>query len=677
MIYRPLFIALTLTLSAPAYAFSWNDSTPAAQSAVLSDIPVIQVEEPKPLATTPVKTTAAKVVTVDLTRPTQDIWQRIRNGFAMQNLDSQLVFDQLARYLSQKTYLTQLLERSRPYLYMIVEEIEKRGMPTELALLPMVESAYNPMALSNANASGLWQFIPSTGKIYGLEQNWWVDQRRDVIASTQAALDYLKYTYEMHGDWQLALASYNWGEGAVGRAIEKNETRDLPTDYMNLRLPDETRNYVPKLQALKNIIAFPHLYRVRLPHIPNEPYLSTIRKERSIDVKLAAELAEMPLADFLALNPSFKRPIIPAEEDGAQIVLPSDRVNIFMANLEKYKAENRPLVSWTSYTLPQSETVTALAAQLNTSAATLRSANGLTEKTRILPAGTTILTPLNGTVSASDTSSSDKAAARLTATQPSAVSEEDMLPPPDILLAGDTDSIDIPPSEARGMSAGIQTMPSTHEKTVAAVQSDNQINQRAAAISSDLQENYTPSDNDIAMDDGDVRIIRASATIPVRQANPLGYAPDITEQITNPPLETQTVLAPDSDTKTTSKPRFYVVKKNDTLAAIARRYNLSVADLRRMNGLKSNTIRRGQRLKVGTTARRAQKAITTRYTVKKGDTLLSIAKKHGVSVADIKASNGLKTSQIRQGQTLKINKAAKTTRTVEGNRSARKKKSTA
>ena len=203
-----------------------------------------------PLPTVEIPATPQQLPTIDLTAEAEDVFQRIRNGFAMPDINNDLVLYHQQWYLNRPDYLRRMVERSSPYLHHIVEEIEKRGMPMELALLPMVESAYNAMAYSRAKASGLWQFIPATGRRYNLDQNWWKDERRDIVASTAAALEYLQSIYDMHGDWHLALASYNWGEGAVKRAIEKNEARGLPTDYPNLTMPKETRHYVPKLQAL-------------------------------------------------------------------------------------------------------------------------------------------------------------------------------------------------------------------------------------------------------------------------------------------------------------------------------------------------------------------------------------------------------------------------------------------
>jgi membrane-bound lytic murein transglycosylase D len=297
----------------------------------------------------------------------------------------------VAYYAARPEYLKRMFERSRRYLHHIVEELERRGMPTELALLPMVESAFNPLAYSRAHASGLWQFIPGTGKRYELEQSWWFDGRRDIVASTTAALDYLSDVYEMHGDWQLALASYNWGEGAVARAIQKNRAAGLPTDYSSLSMPAETRNYVPKLQALKNIIANPKPFGIELDPIPNQPYFTTITKTKDIDVQLAAKLAEMPVEEFMALNPGFSRPFIPAAVN-PRIVLPADRVEVFHANLLKY--DDKALVSWQVYEPKKGDTVESLAKKFGMSVAQMKEVNGIGARSRALPA--TLVVPING-----------------------------------------------------------------------------------------------------------------------------------------------------------------------------------------------------------------------------------------------------------------------------------------
>ena len=352
----------------------------AAESPLPDPVPTIELkEDPPPL------------VSIDLTRPPDDLWDRIRNGFGMPNLDSPLVQQQQAWYLARPDYLRRVVDRSRRYMHYIVEELEKRGMPTELALLPIVESAYNPMAYSRAHASGMWQFIPSTGKTYQLDQNWWMDQRRDIIASTGAALDYLQSIYEMHGDWHLALASYNWGENAVARAINKNKAKGLPTDYLSLSMPNETRWYVPKLQALKNIIAQPGMFNVNLDPIANKPYFQTVEVSAHMDVAIAARLAEMTFEEFLALNPAYNRPVIP-DQGGANIALPSEKVDVFLSNLE---AHNQPLTNWQAYTIKKGETLEGIAKRHGLTVARLRHVNGISGKMRVGP-GHTLLVPARG-----------------------------------------------------------------------------------------------------------------------------------------------------------------------------------------------------------------------------------------------------------------------------------------
>ncbi len=322
------------------------------------------------------------VATLDRTQPPADLWARLRNGFAMPDIQSRQVLERTEWYVANQDYLKRVFDRSRLYLFHIVEELEKRGMPTEIALLPIVESAFNPMAYSRAHASGLWQFIPGTGKRYELKQNWWYDGRRDIVASTSAALGYLKDTYDMHGDWHLALASYNWGENAVARAVEKNRREGLPTDYMSLPMPAETRGYVPKLQALKNLILNPQAYGVTLEPIPNEAYFATITKSRDIDVRLAAKLAEMPVDEFIALNPGFSRPLIRTAMT-PRIVLPADKVEIFHENLEKF--EDRSLVSWKAYVPQRGENLEAIAKKHGLTLGQLKEVNGIGPRSRTVP----------------------------------------------------------------------------------------------------------------------------------------------------------------------------------------------------------------------------------------------------------------------------------------------------
>jgi membrane-bound lytic murein transglycosylase D len=320
-----------------------------------------------------------------------DLWERIRRGFAIPDLETKLAANRTQWYASQPDYIDRMAQRASLYLFHIVEEIEKRGLPTELALLPFVESAMQPEAVSSAKAAGLWQFIPSTGKIYALEQNHWQDQRRDVVESTRAALDYLQKLYADFGDWHLALAAYNWGEGAVGRAISRNRAQRKSTDYTSLRMPRETQYYVPKLQAIENIVRDPARYGITLPQVHDEPYFVAVSKERDIDVETAARLAEMPLDQFRALNPSFSRPVIVGAAQPT-LLLPAARAETFKANLAAWEATGQPLASWTTYTLQPGETLAQVAQRADISEAKLREANRVPPRYR-LASGSTILVP--------------------------------------------------------------------------------------------------------------------------------------------------------------------------------------------------------------------------------------------------------------------------------------------
>ena len=325
------------------------------------------------------------------------LWERIRSGFVLGELPSPLVKNWENWYASRPDYVSRMIARGGRYLFYVVEEVEKRGMPVEIALLPMIESAYNPNAHSRAHAAGIWQFIPSTGKTYGLKQNWWQDERRDVLAATRAALDYLENLYEMFGSWELALASYNWGEGAVGRAIQRNESRGMSADYLSLDMPVETRNYLPKLIAVRNLIARPGNYGLILEDVPNRPYFEVVITERNIDVKLAAQFAEIPVEDFRALNPAHNRPVIRAES-GQPILLPADRVERFHSNRE---AHNEPLVSWRSYKIGKRDTLKKISRRFGIPPAQLKTVNSLPARSRKLT-GLTILVPTTDEKSAGD-----------------------------------------------------------------------------------------------------------------------------------------------------------------------------------------------------------------------------------------------------------------------------------
>ena len=550
------FLAGCATVTKESDSSLSQSSSPAPQSVRVpeNELSANSLQSPKPRSSSKPTLTATPPLpsveiaalplpplAIDLTSEADDLFQRMRNGFSMPDINNDLVLYHQQWYLSRPDYLRRMVERSSRYLHHIVEEIEKRGMPMELALLPMVESAYNPMAYSRSKASGLWQFIPSTGKRFNLDQDWWKDERRDIVASTAAALEYLQSIYEMHGDWHLALASYNWGEGAVGRAISKNRAQGLPTDYLSLTMPGETKNYVPKLQALKNIFRNPaQLAEIGLLNIPNRSYFGTITKSANIDVKLAAKLAEMPLQEFVALNPAHNRPVIRSD---SPMVIPTEKIDTFMNNLEAHEGSNKPLSSWQSYTMRPGDKLEKIAPRFGMTVANLKEANGISGRIKLSPGYT-------------------------------------------LLVAG----------RENGEHASMAALP---------------------------------------------------------------------EQ---PRL-------PSADPTPNTSERTHTVRKGETLPAIAKRFGTTVAELKRTNHLRSNKIASGTHLTIVTaskavvkaeakpekagrspvqqaSAKQAQK--TTRYTIRRGDTLTSIAKKFKVSKDDILRWNRLSPNALTPGKTLTI-----------------------
>jgi membrane-bound lytic murein transglycosylase D len=304
-------------------------------------------------------------------------------------VDNELVRKWEQYYASRADYVQRMTERGGRYLFHIVEEVQRRDMPLDLALLPFIESAFNPQAVSSARAAGMWQFMPATGQYFELKQNVFRDDRRDVLASTKAALDYLQKLYSMFGDWHLALAAYNWGEGSVARAIARNQRMGLGTAYTDLNMPAETRSYVPKLQAVKNIVADPEALHAELPLIENHPYFQTVTVTRDIDVELAARLADVSVEDFKALNPSMKRPVVLAAGT-PEILLPWDNAKIFQRNFEAYTAGQ--YASWTAWSAPTTMTVAEAGRRVGMNETDLRMVNTIPPR-MLIKAGSVLIVP--------------------------------------------------------------------------------------------------------------------------------------------------------------------------------------------------------------------------------------------------------------------------------------------
>ncbi|MDD5404954.1 MAG: LysM peptidoglycan-binding domain-containing protein [Sulfuricella sp.] len=474
-----------------------------------------------------------------------DLWGRIRAGFALSDLDSPLVKEHEDWYSARPEYVGRMMERSQRYLFYIVEEVEKRGMPTEIALLPMIESAYNPKAYSTSHAAGIWQFIPSTGKNFGLNQNLLYDGRRDVIAATDAALDYLQKLYNMFGSWELALAAYNWGEGSVSRAIARNQARGEPADYLSLHMPPETRNYVPKLIAVKNIISNPAAYGLTLNSIPNSPYFATVKLKQHMDVALAARLAEVPLDEFVALNPAYNKPLVAGTGTGKPtLLLPVDKANNFSLNLENY---DRPLSSWQTYTPRHGEKLAAIARHFGISLARLKELNAIGGHKK-LAAAQTLLVPI----------------ARSGSTPSLAAHIPDAEPAREYALTG---------SKTTHIVAKGDTVPGIAKRfgiTVAQLKTQNHLKSN--------------------------RLTQGQKLTVLAAAKPEKASHSDARQGREAPVKGKRVTL--AKTSGAAKHSSYVVKRGDTVYSIARRFNVAVNDLQRWNKLPTNyNLQPGNKLK--------------------------------------------------------------------------------
>ena len=539
------------------------------------------------------------------------VWTRVRDGFKIPNMENSVVDENLAKYSKRPDYLQRMANRSQKYLYHIIEEVTARGMPTEIALLPFVESAFVTNAKSRVKAAGLWQCMPATGKHYELDQTMWKDERYDVLQSTAAALTYLQRLHDEFDDWPLAFAAYNWGEGNVRRAIKRNQSLGLPTDYMSLKMPAETRNYYPKLQAIKNIVQNPNDYGIKLPTIYNEPFFVQIFKDQDIDVKRAAKLAGMSHEEFSTLNPSFNRPVIVASHNHSML-MPTDKLDQFIENLVAYRTSGKPLSSWTTYRVQPEDTVAAIARKAHMTEAALREANQIPAGRRIKPGSLVLVSKSSGLGNAEDISSDTIDASFALAQDYRRVTYR--------VRRGDN---------MRSVARRLGVSPATIMKS-------NGLRSQRLRVGQTLRVNV----------------------------------PIVTRQTTTS-RPTTTRSTPDTPVAST---KFYVVRKGDTLYSIANRYGITASALRNANNISGNNISVGQRLTInasGTPTKRhvvleevperVQKQVSKRplakkktYKVRKGDTLFSIASSANMSVNQLKKLNGIRNNNLKVGQTLKL-----------------------
>ncbi|WP_233170337.1 LysM peptidoglycan-binding domain-containing protein [Aquitalea sp. ASV15] len=594
-----------------------------------------------------------------LLRNGDNVWERAREGFQLTEVNADIVRKQERLYSSKPEYFKRMLDRSHKYLFHIMNEVERRGMPTEIAFLPIVESAFVPTANSPVGAAGLWQFMPATGRHYGLEQTWWYDGRRDVMEATRAALDYLQNLYAQFGDWNLALAAYNWGEGNLARAITRAQAAGLEPTYENIKMPNETRNYAPKLIAVRNILSQPEKFGVKLDKFPNKPYFVAVSTGRHMDIEVAAKMAGISVAEFKELNPAFNLPVY-AHKPGRQMLIPLSKADKFDYNLSHW---NKPLLSWQVYTPSTDENITSVAERYGMSTAELQNVNKV--GSRNLAAGRPVLVALRG--KSDGASPLDAGDGNLGDGSSLIASTTTVTSSPVLASSAET------PVLASAAPASIAKAQPVSSKPLAVA--------AASAAAPTVASTVAPTQPTIIADSTPV-VKPALSAAPAAAAKPVllakAEAPSLPSGNTPPPKPLEARLA--SVNPAASQ---HTVASGDTLFNIARRYNVSVADLKAFNNLTDNTVKLGQVIKVkgnplaantmlaeavpapsaqdealvkvSSSIAPASGAVPAEYVVQRGDTVYSIARRFGVNHADIQRWNDAnQLTRLQPGQRVRI-----------------------
>ena len=627
------------------------------------------------------------------------VWAHLRGEFRMSEVNPELVRRHESKFVSSSAYFKRTIERSRPYMYHISNEVAKRNMPAEIALLPFIESAYVTKAKSHVGASGLWQFMPATGRHYGLEQTPLYDGRHDIYAATDAALNYLQYLHGLFGDWSLALAAYNWGEGNVGRAVNRARAQGLEPVYENLRMPNETRNYVPKLLAVRNIVNNPEYFGMSFADLDNKPFFKAVDIDQPIDLSAAVRLADISQAEFDALNPAFKSPVyIP--KTGRKLLLPATAIATFERNYKK--ADRASLLSWDVYTPYADTTLSSIAAETGMSTAELKRLNGLSKES--VAAGRSLLiaknrfsgspaaVPANFAALDADINPNDNKlqtvpnlniAVTETTFKPSRQTVDIQTasaaqPAPDTLRPPvQTAAVDFTKQTAQAAAPTVTNQPVA---AAPAAPSTDEVEDRIRQLASASASQNAPQPATAAVADGgnnellmtfvqESGLSENSDTVTVADSSPNQLeneqaAQEAAERSRQAKLAAERAkqqkqaaearalaAAKNSGTPTTHK-----VGSGDTLFNIAKRYDMNVADLIASNNIKGNTIHTGQILKVAAakgkqTAKASVQPVS--YTVRQGDTLTDIARRFNVNVNDVRRWNN-NSSNIKPGQNIKL-----------------------
>ncbi|GGX89968.1 LysM peptidoglycan-binding domain-containing protein [Vogesella alkaliphila] len=609
------------------------------------------------------------LINTSLLRNGDNVWQRAREGFQLPEVNPELVRRHEKYYTARPEYLRRTLDRSRKYLFHIMNEVEKRGMPTELAFLPVVESSFVPTASSPVGAAGLWQFMPATGREYELEQTWWYDGRRDVVESTRAALDYLQVLYNRFGDWNLALAAYNWGQGNLSKAISRVRARGETETYENIAMPAETRNYAPKLLAIRNIMAQPENFGLRIDVLPNKPAFVAVSTGKHMNIDIAAKLAEMPVSEFKELNPAFNLPVY-AHKSGRQMLLPATKLHRFETNLAKW---DKPLLTWQVH-VPESDlSVSELAQQFDMNPNELLVANSL-QGNRTVNAGRPVLVAARtqdapATLEASDVTPATAPVLLASNEQPmvrvASVSVATTTPVTPVVTSVATAPVASTPASSPATAAPAVTLAANSAPTAAVALATPAVAAVANAAAVVPPAPATPVNTVANSNVPAAATVAPSQPVSKPQAAPTPRAKPAVTAVAS------ASDAPELPLRPATRVENHVVANGDTLYNISRRYNMSVAELKSLNMLNSDAVKLGQNLRVlgaplgnvtasvtsplRTVAYQQPARKSAEYVVQAGDTVFSIARKFGIHHSDIQRWNTqLVANQIQPGQVLRV-----------------------
>ena len=633
------------------------------------------------------------------------LWASLKKDFRMSEVNSELVRRHESKFAANGAYFDRTITRSKPYMYHIATEVKKRNMPAEIALLPFIESAFVTKAKSHVGASGLWQFMPATGRHFGLEKTPLYDGRHDVYAATDAALNYLQYLHGLFNDWSLALAAYNWGEGNVGRAVNRARAQGLEPTYENLRMPNETRNYVPKLLAVRNIVASPQTFGMNISEITNQPYFQTVSIDKPIDNSTIARLANISESELLTLNPAFNAPVF-IPKNNRKLLLPVSAVSAFEKNYRNANPET--LLSFNAYTSARNTNLNTIATETGMSVAEIKRLNGLngnslSEGRTILVAQTDTATkqdminfidtdntpdtyrsnmptmaPIQTAELKTDTVKKVVAPANTVAQEPAPttfdfVANTKAATAP---IAADAVTTAQPRVERVQTVQSTEAKPATDTTVIAAAEpaqpaltlTEPQVVASAKSATPSAPSAVEEPDQMMALlanvdsrlqkEEEDQIIVTQNIAHHQEVDAAKARSERIAENIAKHQSRTEARLARannQSSAQPTTMAGMHRVADGDTLFNISKRYNLSVADLIVANNIKGSNIRKGQLLRVSAAPVKTRKnnIQNVSYTVRRGDTLNTIANRFNVDVNDIRRWNK-NTRTVTPGQRLKL-----------------------